>query len=190
MDISIKELFSDIIERLKKNERPRIKLSDEQLTELVTNWSFINKLESLESTHNEHLTAILCVLDHATNTHKQIERLILDSLIDQKYFDTTTSVYLHSIAAKHIIEHRFKNGDRLEHEFLVTLDKLLDQKKPENLEWTLRLIEQCGPQSIMLKQKVLSKKPSIFGILNKHNKSVKQLIEFLEKRWSPPNGTR
>ena len=52
-----------------------------------------------------------------------------------------------------------RDGDRLPANFLAALEQLLDHSQLEIVEWTLRTLEQCGPQSFGLKAKILEKKP-------------------------------
>ena len=86
------------------------------------------------------------------------------------------------VARKHIIEARHKDGYRMEMDFLEVLKETLDHEDYEVKEWSLRLIEGLGSQSLFFKEQVLSIKPKL-TLFNEHKKMVKEIIELLEKRW-------
>jgi len=82
-------------------------------------------------------------------------------------------------------EARFQKGLRLEFEFLETLKPLLRHRDPEVVEWTLRLIEGCGPQGIYFLREFDTIKPPPWKWFNSHQRAVREIIALLERRWAP-----
>jgi hypothetical protein len=76
-----------------------------------------------------------------------------------------------------------KSGVMISGVYFDLLKKLLKNKNPEVLEWTLRTIDSMGPMSLRLKKEVLEARPGLMKFFNQHQKSSSQIIELLEKQW-------
>jgi hypothetical protein len=179
----IDDIFKEIVHQLQNGKRPRLKLKPTEIEECVSYWNDSLHLKSPK----EKLISLLCILDHTTNSHPDIQKLYIETIKVTK--DKELLVYLLSGSLKHITEHCHKNGNRVSFDYLNTLEGTINSSEPEVVEWTLRCIEALGSQSIFFKQKVLAARPSLFKMFNKNNRSVAQLIDYLEKRWSD-NGKR
>lgn len=176
--MDIDKEFSAVIEKLKNNERPLLKYTQEQFEEINSIWT-----ELLKDSNTDELIKVYCVLDNTQNYSNIFEKNIYDvfnsSLSDQIF------IYNLSASSKHIINYYHKKGERVPFTLLEELKKLLTHKNPEVLEWTLRTIEQLGSQAIFLKDDIINNKPGMLSLFDKHKKASKQIIEMLEKRWSP-----
>lgn len=86
---------------------------------------------------------------------------------------------------KHVIQARLKDGDRLDHSILQPLENLLRNPHPEVIEWTLRTIEECGPQGVYFKSHLPRLRPSVFSLWRAQNRTILELVTLLERRWSP-----
>lgn len=175
--MNIEEKFNQIISDLQANKRPQIKLSDADLDSLATAWDKI-----LENQEWNALFQILCILDNTITLSPKFFTQINKTLTQCP--DEQTVVLTLGAARKHIIDECHKRGERVNMEFLNTLKSLLAHENAEVLEWTLRLIEALGSQSIILKEDVLASKPGFMAIFNEHKKAAKQIIELLEKKWT------
>lgn len=181
MDLEVDKTFKNIVDELKRGNRPRLKLTPQQISLYTDYWR--DALTREEAQKKELLTPLLGILDHAINSDQELSQLFVQSLKDIN--DPELLVYLLSGASKHIIEERHKRGERVDHDFLSALEHTLTNKHPEVLEWTLRCIEQLGSQSIFFKKQVIANKPGFFKRFNKHHQAAYELIGYLEKRWSP-----
>jgi len=177
-------LYNETIEKLKQNQRPKIKLSKEEINQLAAIWSDL--LEKWNSQRKDNVTLqihkILCILDNTQTLSGVFSPLIIKTL--KMPFDQETLIYTLGASQKHIISKKGLDGEPVPGEFIQALKIVLDTKDPELLEWSLRTIEQLGNQSVKLKKEILEKKPSIFGLLNIHKKTTRHIIKLLEKRWS------
>lgn len=177
-DFLIEETFKDIVHQLQNGKRPRLKLKQAEFDTAVSYWR--NSLQY--SNFKEKITPLLCILNHTSNSNKDIEALFIETI--NKTQDKELLVFLLSGSLKHVTEHAHKNGNRVSFEYLNALEKTIRHQEPEVVEWTLRCIEGLGSQSIFFKEKVLAARPSLFKMFNKNNRSVSQLIDYLEKRWA------
>ena len=176
--MTYQEHYIQIIEKLKKDERPLIKLTPELLKELKTEWK-----NSLSQTSQDRLklTKILCILDNTQNYSAEFNDLFIETF--QLIADHELIIYALAASQKHIINQSFRTGDMIPLFYFDYLKKLLKHKNPEVLEWTLRTIESLGPLSMRLKNEVRGVKPSFLKLFNTHQRSCTQIIELLEKQW-------
>ncbi len=170
--------FNRIIEKLKKNERPLTKYSEEEFSKLNSIWN-----DLLQEKKNHELTKIYCILDNTQNYSNIFSENIYQTF--KLNNDPEIIIFNLSAASKHIINFHHKKGERVPFELIEVLKELLTHNNPEVLEWTLRTIEQLGSQAIFLKDDIINSKPGILSLFDKHKKASKQIIEMLEKRWSP-----
>lgn len=174
--MNINLLFLETIEQLKMGSRPRHKFDEDQLEMLAQSWK--------EALHDGvTLNKILCLVDHSYGDSHHWEPLIIETL--KSHNDDDILIAVMGISHRQIISRKVRMGERITFDFIQCFEKLLDHKNPEVLEWVLRTIEQMGSQSIILKQKVLERKPGIKRLFNQHLKNGHEIIEILEKRWTP-----
>jgi hypothetical protein len=177
---TITEIYADIIEKLRNEQRPRVMLTPDLLAEIKLAWSEA-LTANLTEKHNEKLKQIFCVLDNAATSTNEFNDLFIKSLNELQ--NSELLIYCLAASRKHIIEHSFKSGNMISYEYFEALKKLLESKNPELKEWTLRTIETLGPMSLRLKQEVIKAKPTFLALLNKHQKASAQIIDYLEKEW-------
>lgn len=176
------QIYSDIIEKLKKNERPLIKLAPELIALLKKEWEVALLSKTNEAQKNEAIKQILCILDNAQNTTAEFNDLFIKTLKEVK--NEELLIYALAASQKHVIAESLKSGKMFSLEYFEILKKLLKEKNPELKEWTLRTIESMGPLSIRLKKEVLEAKPGLLKLFDKHQKASSQIIDYLEKEWS------
>lgn len=170
--------FEKVIEKLKKHERPLTKFTDEEFQQLNAIWTTL-----LEERKYEELPKLYCLLDNTQNFSNVFTQNIYQTF--KLVQDSELIIFNLSAASKHIISFHHKKGERVPFELIEVLKGLLSHKDPEVLEWALRTIEQLGSQAIFLKDDIINSKPGILSLFDKHRKASKQIIEMLEKRWSP-----
>lgn len=170
--------YIQIIDKLKKHERPLIKLTQDLVEELKNEWA-----ASLRQGNQERLKLIkiLCILDNTQNYAADFNDLFLQTF--KTITDHELIIYTLAASQKHIINQSFRSGDMIPHFYFEHLKILLKHKNPEVLEWTLRTVESLGPLSMRLKNEVRGIKPSFFKLFNAHQQACVQIIELLEKQW-------
>lgn len=175
--MNIESLYQKIISRLESGSRALIRYSSEELEELTQIFEM-----SLSEENPEKLEKVLCLIDHSAVDYSCWESSILKAL----GLDLPPRIMIFSLncARKHIIQSRFKRGSRLDFEFLEILQKLLFSKSPEVVEWTLRTIEECGNQGVFFLKDFDKIKPPPWKWFNEHQRSVREIITMLERRWS------
>ena len=93
-------------------------------------------------------------------------------------------VWLLSAVRKNVIQARFKEGERLTHEFLERLRALLHHREGVVVEWALRTVEECGAQGIVFRQEFAKIKPSPWSLWRAQSRTILELITFMERRWA------
>ncbi len=180
--MNYKELYQDTIQKLKRGERPLIKLTQELIDELKSEW---HKAISGDSIDEVALKQILCILDNTQNMSAQFNEHFFMTLekLNAKLKDGDLLIYTLSASQKHIVGEALKSGVMISEVYFIHLKTLLKNKNPEVQEWTLRTIESMGPLSMRLKKEVLDAKPGFIKLFNQHLNSSSQIIELLEKQW-------
>lgn len=178
-EISLENLFQDIIQKLKKDERPRVMLTPEIIQKIKTEW-----MEILNETKPDknRLHQILCILDNTHNLSTEFQELIIQTLTKVK--DSETTIYTLAAAKKHIIEENLKNGVMIPIELMNQLKELLKSSNPEVLEWALRTIDSLGPLGLRLREEIHKNRPGIGAFFNKHKKNSLEIIDHLERQWN------
>ena len=178
--MNYQDLYNDIIEKLKRHERPLIKLTPEIIEVLKTEWQ---KALSGSIPDESAIKKILCILDNTQNMTSELNSLFFETF---KKVKANSELLIYALAAsqKHIINESLRSGIMIPVEYFETLKELLKNKNPEVTEWVLRTIESMGPLSLRLKKEVLEAKPGFLKIFNQHLKASNQIIELLEKQWA------
>jgi len=175
--MNLHEAYSKIIRELESGGRALQRYSDSEVSWLATE---LDRL--LDHVGDPDFEKVLCLIDHSANTHRQFEAPLLKALT--KDLSPSLSVFILNCCRKHIIVERFKKGHRLEFGFLEALKRLLYSSSPEVVEWTLRTIEECGSQGVYFLQEFDKIKPPPWKWFNQHQRSVREIITMLERRWS------
>ena len=164
--------YQEIIEELKKGDRPLVPLNAEEISELVDIWGSLDE---------EELKKVLCILDHTKSLHKEFSLPLITTLGG----DHSPEILIFALGSsqRHIIAKCGIEGVRVPKEYVEVLRKLLKHDDAEVLEWDLRIIEQIGSRALILKEDVMRARPNFLGALNPHKKAARQIITMLEKRW-------
>jgi hypothetical protein len=176
--MNYQELYTQIIDKLKKNERPLILLTPELIAELKAEWQ---KALSAISPDEESLKKILCILDNTQNTTSEFNEQFIATF--EKVRNQDLLIYTLAASQKHVIAQSLRSGNMISSAYFEKLKELLKNKNPEVVEWTLRTIETMGPLSLRLVNEVRAIKPGIFKFLNLHQTAAFQIIELMEKQW-------
>jgi hypothetical protein len=174
--MNIEETYQKIINNLDGTSRGLIRFSSEEVEYLSL------ALEKNDILKNEgELEKLLCLIDHSATDHQAWEKPLLHLL--QQNLAPRILVFVLNCSRKHIIQARFKKGQRLHFDYLQALQKLLFSSSPEVVEWTLRTIEECGNQGVFFLQDFDKIKPPPWKWFNAHNRAVREIITLLERRW-------
>ena len=171
------QVYQNIQSQLLQGGRAMVRFSGSELEEITQAIP-----EILSRKDQKDIKELLCIMEHSAMDYPKWESYIL-----QMFKENLTSenlIYLLNCARKHIIQARFKRGNRLEFEFLQVLEQLLTNKDPEIVEWTLRTIEECGNQGIYFLKYLDKIKPAPWKWFNPHQRAVREIIALLESRWS------
>ena len=136
-------------------------------------------LQSADSTAR-HQALVLAA--HSAYPLRELEST-LTSLM-QRPLIPEDMVWLLSAVRKNVMQARFKEGERLTHEFLESLGKLLHHQDKAVIEWALRTVEECGAQGIVFRPELAKIKPSLWSLWRAQNRTILELITFLERRWA------
>lgn len=176
--MTIDELYTDTILKLKNNVRPHIKLTPELIQDIKNHWQ--NAL-LLSTPDVSTLKKILCILDNTQNMTAEFNELFINTLTKIK--NQELIIYTLAASQKHVISESLRSGNMISQQYFEQLKSLLQTKNPEVLEWTLRTIESMGPLSMRLKQEVRKAKPGFMKLFSQHQKSAAQIIDLLESQW-------
>lgn len=173
----IEDTYQETLEKLKKEIRPIIQLSAEEIEICLETWNSLLEQEAPE----KDFFPLLCILDHAKRGSLKFSQPIKATLENR----TEKELLLHTLSASHkvIIEECQRQGDRIPGDFILALKTTLDHSSPEVVEWTLRTIEALGHQSILLKEEVIKRRPGLSSLFNKHRLASQQLVDYLIERW-------
>lgn len=178
-EISLENLFQEVIQKLKKDERPRVMLTPEIIKKIKAEWVEILNESKIDKSR---LHQILCILDNTHNLSTEFQELIIKTLAKVK--DSETTIYTLAAAKKHIIEENLKNGVMIPQELMNQLKELLKSSNPEVLEWSLRTIDSLGPLGLRLQEEIKKNRPGIGAFFNKHKKNSLEIIDHLERQWN------
>jgi len=68
--------------------------------------------------------------------------------------------------------------------YIEILRTFLNSNNHELVEWSLRTIDQIGPQGRLLQKEIAQNKMKLKSLINPRAKAITQLVEMFEKRWS------
>jgi len=135
---------------------------------------------ALQNPGEQHLA--IMVVAHSSHSERELEAT-LQSLMAAK-LSTEDLVWLLNAVRRHIIQGRFKEGERLTHEFLEALKALLHHPDGQVVEWALRTVEECGAQGIVFRPELAKIKPSLWFLWRAQSRTILELVTYLERRWS------
>lgn len=176
-------LYQETLEKLKRGERPLIKLNPELIAHLQKAWGEALEQEELNAAA---LKQILCILDNTQNTRREFNGHFFTTLEKLRVHPKYDELLIYTLGAsqKHVVSEALKSGVMIPAVYFDHLKKILETKNPEVLEWTLRTIESMGPLSLRLQKEVRALRPSVLKLFNEHQKAAFLIVDFLEKEWS------
>lgn len=174
--MNLEQRYQDVVSRLQKGHRVLDKLESEEIeflkNALLENRSNITQLEK-----------VLCLIENTRTLTIKFEPELLELLSDFSLPKDIT-IYILNACRKHSISSRIKSGDRLTSEFMYGLKNLFQHEEPEVIEWTLRVVDECGPQGVFFYKDIKELKPTFTWIFNKHRRAIVQLVDMFHKRWA------
>jgi hypothetical protein len=178
----IDQKYEEVIKRLQKGERALTLYSNELEQQLVQGWSI-----ALENKDDHQLKKILCLVDRSERYLNNLAPLYIKTFLTCKSEENL--IFALGSVSRQLIQAQARLGERPPGELILSLGHLLDQNpKGELLEWVLRVLEEMGTQSIMVKEKVLKLRPGLSRYFDQHSKHAYELITLLEQRWSHLSG--
>ncbi len=175
----IEEVFLSILDKLKKDGRALIMLGPELKKQIHESWP-----KALEQKKLSDLKQILCLLDHSEELLPEFTELLiltLNQIQDQEILVLTLGT-----CSRQILTLSERRGERPPEIFNQALERLLDSSlDAEVFEWILRLLEQYGVSSIRFRERVLAHRPGFKKWFNHHHRMSNDLLDLLERRWSP-----
>ena len=175
----IEEVFLLILDKLKKDGRALVVLAPELKKQIHESWP-----KALAQKNYADLKKILCLLDHSEELLPEFSELLILTL--NQIQDAETLVLTLGTCSRQILTLSERRGERPPELFNQALEKLLDTPiSAEVFEWILRLLEQYGVSSIRFRERVLAHKPGFKKWFNHHHRMSSDLLELLERRWSP-----
>lgn len=163
-------LYQDIHERAARGERALFKLTPD----------LQKPLQGAMAAADTRGKALF-ILAHASHPVRELEVALLALPAEQ--LNNEDLVWLLNCFQKHIIQGRFKEGERLTHDFLEALRKLIYHSSRSVQEWVLRTIDECSSQGIVFRPDLAKIKPSIWSLWRAENRTVLELITYLERKW-------
>lgn len=135
---------------------------------------------SLKNSAEQHLAIMLAA--HSSHSERDLEGT-LQNLMTSK-LSTEDLVWLLNAVRRHIIQGRFKEGERLTHEFLEALKALLHHSDGQVVEWTLRTVEECDAQGIVFRAELAKIRPRPWSLWRAQSRTILELVTYLERRWA------
>ena len=124
----------------------------------------------------------MCVLDYTRHTYDLFDDHFYQTL--ESTLSHTTLVFTLGASWKHMLGRWSRSGDRITMRYIEILRTFLNSKNHELVEWSLRTIDQIGPQGRLLQKEIAQNKMKLKSLINPRAKAITQLVEMFEKRWS------
>lgn len=172
--MNLEEKFKEIIKTLSQGHRYLKALEQNEIEWIEQN---AHKLEGKE------LKMFFCILENTQTKDIGIGEKLCELMLQRELSDEDI-VFALNASRRQVIEALQLKGKRLPAHYLSLLEGFLQHKNPEVVQWTLRLIDECGSQGIYFKKFFPSIKPSLFRLYNKNYRAVLELITFLERKWT------
>lgn len=176
--MNLDSLHDEIVTKLTQDLRPLVKLSSDDVKELKKLWQDASESDTVT------IHKVLCILDNTWTFTSEFDQLIIKNLSPQTHKQTI--IFTLSVATKHIISFRQRNGDPVPEAFIDRLGELLGHKDPEVLEWTLRAMASLGRSGRRLKEKLIEHRPGLSAIFNVHKRNAQEIIDLILRTWQGP----
>ena len=167
----IQETYTQIIDQLKENIRPRVPLSNALYEALLQHLDE----ESIPS------EKVLCILCHLASPEQSLGARLIKHL--DHSLPHETQIFILEAIQKHILDERMISGDRLKPEFLKAFADYLSQAPKQTLYFAVGIVESCGSQAIFFRKTIKSIKWGFLDAFKKEYRETIERIDALEKRW-------
>ncbi len=172
------KIYAELLLRLQKDERPHLELSKEVLNQIIELWQ-----KALAEADSQVINSIMCVLDYTRNTYDLFDELFYKTL--EAPLSEQTLVFAMGASWKHMLGRWSRSGDRIPMRYIEILRSFLNSKNDELVEWSLRTIDQIGPQGRLLQKEISQNRMKLKSFISPKAKAITQLVDMFEKRWSP-----
>jgi len=90
------KIYGELMNRLEKDERPHLELSDDVLNQIKNLWT-----NALETQDNQRINSIMCVLDYTRHTYDLFDDHFYQTL--ESTLSNTTLVFTLGASWKHML---------------------------------------------------------------------------------------
>lgn len=170
--MDLNELFKKIQHDISQGSRALQRIDGETLQSLE---------QALKTSQGCELSQKILIANHLSHCEKSLSEALITLL--KKDLPVKDTIILLNAARLHVVDGAFKAGERLSQDFLETLRLKLYHKRPEVREWALRIVDQCGPQSIVFREDLAKIKPRPWHFFKAEWRVVLELITFIERKW-------
>lgn len=170
--MDLKQVFEKIQSEISQGSRALQKLDSQTLKDLN---------QALASSEGDELSQLIFIANHLSHSERNLTEALVSLL--KKDLPVKDTIILLNAARLHVIDGAFKAGERLSLEFLEVLRGKLYHKRPEVREWALRIVDQCGSQSIVFRADLAKIKPRPWQFFKAEWRVVLELITFIERKW-------
>ena len=139
--------------------------------------------QALKTEEGERLSQAILISNHLSHSETILSTGLINLL--KRDLPPRDTIILLNSARLHVVDGAFKAGERLSLEFLEALRLKLHHPRPEIREWALRVVDQCGSQSIVFRGDLVKIKPRFWQLLKPQWRVVLELITFIERKWQP-----
>lgn len=137
----------------------------------------------LRSSDPSLISQAILIATHSSHSETTLAKALTELL--QRELPVKDTILLLNATRLHVVEGSFKAGERLQQDFLEALRSKLYHPRAEVREWTLRLVDQCGTQSIVFRGDLDKIKPKLWQLLRAEWRVVLELITFIQRKWQP-----
>lgn len=169
MSLNIDATYEFIQKELQKGHRGLVSLKNDEISDLI-------------NSKPSELKKVLFILSHASHAHLIFAPFISNAL-NSNNLDSASTLFALQAFSNHVIKAHQKEGMLIPPQYLNLLKTFIKHSSPDVVEWTLRLIEECGVQGVMFKKDLEKIKPPVWKLFFKTQRNIRELIEFLERRW-------
>lgn len=171
MSLDLAQVHAEIIKAHQADGRGLKRFSPSEVQELIS---------ALENPATRSMA--IMVVAHSSHSERDLENTLLSLM--KSDLSTEDFVWLLNATRRHIIQGRFKEGERLTHEFLEALKALLHHPQGQVVEWALRTVEECGAQGIVFRAELAKIRPRPWSLWRAQSRTILELVTYLERRWS------
>ncbi len=137
----------------------------------------------LQSQDPAIVSQAILIATHSSHSETQLSDAL--TVLLKQNLEIQDTILLLNATRLHVVEGSFKAGERLGLDFLNALRTKLYHPRAEVREWALRLVDQCGTQSIVFREDLDKIKPRLWQLFKAEWRVVLELITFIQRKWQP-----